>query len=300
MKNSIIILTRDAEETIGKILRSIYSQNCFEKYEVIIIDSGSEDKTTSIIKSFPAILIEQSPSAFHHAKTRNLGAEISSGEILIFLNGDAFPSDKNWILKLTQHFIHEDVSAVYGKQLPLQGINPINQFRMMCNYGDKRIIKTKDSLSKYGIRTYFFSTANCAIRKSVWESFRFPEYIPVYEDTAFIKNIINAGYKVVYEPDAIVYHAHNYSIFDIFQKYFDTGYIYKFLGYFEKTSSRLESEGISYLKSGVIFLARQGYLLWIPYFILHSAMGFIGLFIGKYSYRLPSSIRKMLSKYGTS
>jgi len=295
---SIIILTKNEEKNINRCLSVCFSQKCDYSFEAIVIDSGSVDNTVEIAKKYPVKLILIKSEEFHHAGTRNLGAKIAKGDYLVYLAGDAYPASRNWLSRLISNFEDNDIAAIYGLQIPNRKTNPINQFRIKWNYGSERIVKYKALLPVQGPRLYYFSTANCAIRKSVWEQFKFPENVPVYEDTAFIRNVINAGYKVVYEPEAKVYHAHNYSIWEIFRRYFDTGSIYKRLGYFSKANGKLNKEGIRYLKSGINFLIEKGYCLWIPYFIIHTAAGFIGLSLGKYSNKLPVFMKKKFSQYG--
>ena len=302
MKNidiSIIILTKNEVKNIENCLNEVFSQHCPFNIEVIVIDSGSTDGTIEAIQKFPVRLIRIKPVQFHHAITRNYGASLAKGEILVYLGGDACPCNNIWLSKLISCLDEMNVAAVYGKQIPSHGINPVNQFRLSWNYGERKIIKSHINIQSYGTRAYYFSTVNCAIRKSIWEKFNFPENVPVYEDNAFIKNVINTGYKVVYEPEAQVYHGHNYSIPEILQRYFDTGFIYNYLGVFErsKENNKINKEGILYLKKGISYLFDNGHFYWIPYFILYTALGFVGLNLGKHDGKFLFSFRKILGKY---
>lgn len=300
MKISIIILTKNAQQTLSLILNNIFHDHYHFKLEAIVIDSGSTDRTVEITRSYPVKLIKQSPEAFHHSRTRNMGAYLATGKILVFLNGDAYPVNKDWLPVLISHFTDTDVGAVYSRQIPPPGTDPINKFRVAWHYNKKRAFKSRETISTFGSKyTFFFSTVSCAIRKTVWECFKFPEDISVYEDTALIRRVIDSGYKVVYEPESMVFHAHNYSILGIFQKYFDTGVIWNELNYFKNNDSQFRSEGISYLKAGISFLACKKCMIWIPCFITHTAAGYIGLILGKHANKLRPSVRKLFSKYGT-
>ena len=74
------------------------------------------------------------------------------------------------------------------------------------------IIKSKDTLDLYGIKNYFMSNV-CAIYdfKYFKQNNGFTENIILNEDTYFAYKIINDGYKVLYNSNALVYHSHNYS-----------------------------------------------------------------------------------------
>jgi hypothetical protein len=55
---------------------------------------------------------------------------------------------------------------------------------------------------------YFFHNANSAIRHSIWKHSPFDEQIRGVEDREWGQRMVKAGYKLVYEPLASVYHQH--------------------------------------------------------------------------------------------
>lgn len=296
---SIIILVKNEIENIGRCLEGVFQQQHPFDLEVIVIDSGSTDGTLDVVKQSPVRLVEIKSDEFHHAGTRNLGAALAKGEILVYIAGDAYPCGNTWLSSLISNFDDEKVGAGYGRQIPISGANPVNQFRLHWHYDSQKIVKSKESLSTLGPhKVYFFSDVNSAIRKSVWAEFKYPEDIPFYEDTGLIKKVIGAGYKVVYEPLASVYHTHNHSIIQIFRRYFDTAYIYNYLGLSEnRLNSRINSEGIQFLKVGVGFIIRTHRFYYVPYFFVHTAAGFLGLTLGKHTEILPRTIKKLCSEH---
>lgn len=52
MKLSIVIPAFNCEKTIGKCLNSIYEQNTDLKYEVIVVNDGSVDKTVNVVNEY--------------------------------------------------------------------------------------------------------------------------------------------------------------------------------------------------------------------------------------------------------
>lgn len=46
----------------------------------------------------------------------------------------------------------------------------------------------------------------------------------MFEDLAIAKRILDSGWKIVYEPDAPVFHSHHYNARQLFKRYFDIGY----------------------------------------------------------------------------
>ena len=70
---------------------------------------------------------------------------------------------------------------------------------MLLVFGLDRIIQTRDS---------FFHNANSIIRRKLWEEFPFDSSITNIEDRIWAQEMLNRGYKLLYEPDASVYHYH--------------------------------------------------------------------------------------------
>ena len=87
----------------------------------------------------------------------------------------------------------------------------------------------KDPAHRNGIgyRFYHFSDVNAAIRRDIWEAVRFPEDLKVFEDLGIAKQILDRGWKIVYEPEAAVFHSHPHTTVGLFKRYFDIGYTLK-------------------------------------------------------------------------
>ncbi len=58
------------------------------------------------------------------------------------------------------------------------------------------------------IKDYFFHNANSMLRRDVWDRVPFDEAVSNIEDRVWGKAVIQAGYRLVYEPEAGVYHHH--------------------------------------------------------------------------------------------
>ena len=118
MDASIIILTKNAGENFKQLLEHIFSQKFDDQYQVLVIDSGSTDDTVNTAKEFPVQITKIKPEEFHHGRTRNLGAQLSSGSILVYITQDALPVNNDWLQKLAANFKDPNVAMVCGRQLP--------------------------------------------------------------------------------------------------------------------------------------------------------------------------------------
>ena len=229
MLTSILILTKNDVEGVRNCLTAIYSQRATNPFEVVVIDSGSTDGTLEALRRFPVRVEQIPPEVFHHARTRNLAAGYANGELLVFLSQDAIPASTDWLHALVSNFDDPKVGAVYGRQLPKQGSSLERQDALNALYGAHRIVKDPACRNDCGYLFYHFSDVNAAMRRSVWQSALFPENLKVFEDLGIAKLILDAGWKVVYEPAAAVFHSHQHTTLGLFKRYFDIGYTLKLL-----------------------------------------------------------------------
>jgi rhamnosyltransferase len=235
---SISILTKNEEANIGGCLEAVCSQQGVGNFEVNLVDSGSTDATLQIARGYP-IHIEQIPAdQFHHARTRNFAASLGKGPILINLSGDAIPASNVWLGNMLANFSDPGVGAVYGRQLPKSGSTMERSDTFDAVYGGSRVVKDPAHRNGLGYRFYHFSDVNSAIRRSVWEANPYPENLKMFEDLAIAKTILDAGWKIVYEPEAPVYHSHRYSAGQLFKRYFDIGYTLKELEIWDAPGTR--------------------------------------------------------------
>ena len=193
---SIIVRTKNEEKWIGDCLNAINNQT-YKNYEIIIVDNNSKDGTIKIAKSYKTRIFKI--NKFKPGKAINLGVKKSRGSIIVCLSGHCIPVNKNWLLNLIKNLKIKKVVGVYGRQEPFSFSSDadkrdlINLFRL-----DKKI----------QVRDTFFHNANSCFSKKIWKKFPFDEEVTNIEDRVWGENIINNGYKIVYEPKASVYHHH--------------------------------------------------------------------------------------------
>jgi glycosyltransferase involved in cell wall biosynthesis len=78
-------------ETIDKINYILKLVNSEIKYEIIVCDNASTDKTPEIAKAKQCHLVNCSERSI--SKTRNTGAKVAKGDWIIFLDADSYPSE---------------------------------------------------------------------------------------------------------------------------------------------------------------------------------------------------------------
>ncbi len=298
MLASIIIPTKDEEANIGRCLEAVYGQSVDFPFEVLVIDSGSRDRTVEIARKHPVRLLEIAAADFHHARTRNLGGANSAGKYLVFLSSDAFPADNRWLSALLRNFEEPSIAAVYGRQLAKADATPERVFFMEHRYGATRVVKNANGNGAGKYLQYQFSNVNSAVRREVWERTPFPEDINAYEDFSFAIQVLRQGYSIAYEPEAAVYHSHNYTMLRSFQQYFDSGILYRRRQLWDgQQTNRMRSDGMRYVWNEMKYLLQHRAVHRLPYALCYEAARYAGIVFGRNEQLLPAVFKKRASSH---
>ena len=236
IKATIFIPTYNGEKYLNEILKMIYKQIVDFKFDVLIIDSGSTDKTLSIIHKFQnkhdnLELIQIPNSEFGHGKTRNYAATISRGEYMVYLSHDAVPSDIDWLYEILKPFeINEKIVGVMGRQAPRPKCVPLQKYEILGafkNLGPEfgTTIFFKDEFMKKSPVYYdpvtFYSDVNSAAKRSfLLETIPYRD-VPYSEDQLFGRDLIDAGYQKAYASRATVIHSNDLELKEYKHRVFD-------------------------------------------------------------------------------
>jgi len=194
---SIIIRTRNEERWITPCLNAVFQQKNVN-FEVIIVDNESTDNTIYKAQQFDIKNIVHCKN-YLPGKALNMGIKSSQGQYIVCLSGHCIPVSDNWLKNLLMNFDDNKVAGVYGRQEPLAFTPDSDKRDLMLVFGLDKRVQIKDS---------FFHNANSMIRKDLWEKNPFDEKVTNIEDRVWAQKVQNSGYKIVYEPEASVYHYH--------------------------------------------------------------------------------------------
>ncbi len=280
---SIILLVKNEEKNIKTCLERIYNQKYSGKFEVILADSGSTDKTLEIAKNFPVNVIHIEPKQFRYGFVRNLCAAKSKGNILVYIAGDAYPKDDQWLMNLVCSLNDPKVVGVYGRQIPRKDALPMEQFHIYKFYPKNAIKFTNPNARTINTKGIFFSTVNCAIKKDIWRKHNFSNKLIMHDDLEWARRVLFDGYVVIYNPDAVVVHSHHYTLKTVFVRFFRYGYAMKdtLCSKSAYSNTNFIKDGIEYIFEETSFLLTNKYAKWLPYMVLYDFMKFLGLFVGK-------------------
>jgi glycosyltransferase involved in cell wall biosynthesis len=215
-KVSIIVPLFNEEKNLDALCDALRKQTYCD-FEVILIDNGSVDNTFELAKKWinlPRFKIYRCDEAGSYA-ARNLGIINSSGEFILFTDGDCVP-DKKWAEKMVQKFnVGYDVVAGYTQNYEVKR-NPI------YNYMVQEFATAQLSESVVNGRSCIFPTCNVGYRRNVFiENGYFPNISG--GDVIFSSQAYKEQFRCGIELDAVVRHYFSHSIWDIAGRYFRYG-----------------------------------------------------------------------------
>lgn len=296
MEISFVIPTYNVEDNIEKLLNSINDQDYDGTFKILILDS-SRDKTPEIAKKFSNVnIVRVEPEDYNYAETRNLGISKVSGDIIVLLSADILIETKKWLQSLIEPFSDPLVAGVYGRQIPKNDAYLREVFFILHTYPNQKKEYMKNRGGK--IEEVFFSNVNSAIRRKVWEEIPFPKML-VTEDREWGKRVLMNDYKLVYSPDAVVVHSHNYTLKEAFKRFYGYGAGHSYIFQDKDViKPKLLKFGLTYEINQIKFHIQNKELLSIPYVIVYDFTKYIGHLIGGlYKYQ-PTWIRKKFSING--
>ena len=199
VKISVIVRTHNEEKWIGQCLRSVQEQT-IDDIELILVDNLSTDKTVEKAKHVYPELTLINLDDYMPGLALNEGIRASQGDFFVCLSAHCIPVHERWLENLRTNFEEvADLAGVYGRQVPVESSDPVDKRDLIRTFGPERRVQQRDT---------FFHNANSMVRREIWEAHPFKEDVTNIEDQIWGTEIINAGYKLVYEPDAPVYHHH--------------------------------------------------------------------------------------------
>lgn len=300
MDVSILIPVKNNASTLDALLRGIEEQAFNGARETIIVDSGSTDGSLEIAAAHGVELSQIPPEQFHHGGTRNLLAAKARGRLLVFMSADAEPASRRWLAELVRECSPESVAGVYSRQIPRAGASPLEAYFLEHLYGARRREQRYDGRGHLDMSLTLFSNVSSCIKRELWQRFPFDETSIMSEDQIWSRQVLLAGYSLVYSPAAAVIHSHHYSLRGAFRRFFDSGSssATSYMPAGPLGALRLFTHGAGYFAGEVGYLVRRGRPLLVPYAAVYEAAKFAGLLAGRQRHRLPAALVRRLSYYG--
>lgn len=265
--------------------------------EFWIIDSSSKDRTVEIARQYGAQVKVIPTHEFNHGGTRNLFRSLSQSDFYLYLTDDAIPANENCFQALMQSFSDEKVGMAYGRQLPHENANLFASHARLFNYPLEARTKSLKDSKDLGVKTIFSSNSFAAYRAlALDQAGGFPTNTILSEDTYVAAKMILKAWTLRYEAEACVYHSHNYSIWQEFQRYFDIGVFYGREKWIKMQFGGTHDEGKKFVSSELNYLKKNHSHRYVEWF-LRNGMKWLGYKLGNVEDKIPKKLKSKLSMH---
>ena len=227
---SVLIPVKNGGNLWGDVLDAVLAQETPWPFEVLVIDSGSADASVEVARKRGVSVKCIPPSAFGHGRTRNELAADAQGEFLVFITQDARPASVHWLKHLVEACgVEGSVAGAFGPHRAHPSARHVTHCELrqhFAGFGDQLSVVRLEDAARFandpGYRQWlhFFSSNYSCIRRSVWERLPLPE-VAFAEDQTWALRAIEAGYGKAYAPEAVVYHSHDFGVWETLQRNFD-------------------------------------------------------------------------------
>lgn len=293
MKISVVIPVLNAAGTLPALLEALAEQHPSPPDEIVLVDSLSTDDTRRIALAHANVRVV--PLArFSHGRARNLGAREATGEIIVLMTQDALPADRHWLAALLEPLADPQVAAVYSRQVPRPDAPPTEKFFLAYHFPPgKPVRRVRPAGRSLTLADVFFSNVSGVVCREVLLRYPFDEALIMSEDQQFARDLILAGYAIVYQPSSVVVHSHRYSLGTAFRRYFDSVYSLAiiFPAHDLKVSAAM---GRRYLRQEIGYMLRH-HPLYFPYYCLYTLAKMAGVLCSHFADRMPLGLARAFS-----
>lgn len=198
---SVVIPVYNGEKILARCLNALESQTISrDQYEIIVVNDGSKDGTKKVAEGFNVTLLTQENQG--PAAARNYGVKAAKGDVVLFIDADC-AAVHNWIEVMSKPFSDPTIVGV-------KGTYKTTQKAIIARFVQTEYEEKYERMKKY---TYidFIDTYSAGFRKDVFLQYggydtSFPT--ATVEDQEFSFRLSKDGHKMLFLPQAIVYHLH--------------------------------------------------------------------------------------------
>jgi GT2 family glycosyltransferase len=192
----------------------------YPNYEIIIVDNGSPNDNPQVLKDkYPEIKLILSKENLGFAGGNNLGIKASNGEYVMLINNDTEVSP-DFLQPLIKKFQTDTIIGAVSpkiyfhhtpKMLQFAGFSKMNNYTIRNHgWGHGKIDNGQFDKDQ---ETYFAHGAAMMVSREVMERVGMMAdiFFLYYEEMDWAQRIRNAGYKIFYVHDSVIYHKESVS-----------------------------------------------------------------------------------------
>ncbi len=193
---SVVVISQNDEDTIERSLRAIVSQECPERFEVILVSSGS-DRTARIARErFPGVAVVELDHPAFPGKARNAGLRVARGRYVTFPGSHVEIQPGSLAARLRAH--RRGYTMVTGTML--------NGTRTKAGWASYFLDNTAALPGRPSQRLEGPPVRCSYLREALDEVGGFRENIRAAEDTVVNLELFERGYSACRDQDAVALH----------------------------------------------------------------------------------------------
>lgn len=209
---SVIVLSLNGADVIRECLDTLLV-NDYPNFEVLVVNNGSTDATPEIVSNkYPRVRLINLPQNRGYAGGMNEGLKASRGEILVPLNDDTI-NTPNLVREIVRPMLEDPQVGIVGCKILYPDRKTIQHAGgiILPNGLTRHFGYEEEDRGQYDEQREVDYVTGCAIairRKifrqlGLYDDRYFPTY---YEEVEYAVRVRKAGYKIVYNPRALLYH----------------------------------------------------------------------------------------------
>lgn len=211
---AVLVRVKNEMKALPEFWRRLAAQSCFERCEVVFLDSGSADGTVEFLSSLPCTVWQLAPEDFRFGSSCNTVIAISSAPVVLLISGHVLLTGPNDLENMLQSVAGHRCAAAYARQAPNEyfGSNAYERAFLA------RRFPRSENLGPIELdHTGSFSNAASLLTREAWLRNPFPD-VSASEDFLWAKRHLELGGKLFYLPHVEVLHSHNEAPETIFRR----------------------------------------------------------------------------------
>jgi GT2 family glycosyltransferase len=200
---SVVVCTHNGAATLSDTLSGLRELD-YPRFEVIVVDDGSTDSTAAVAAAHGVRLVQTQNQGL--AAARNEGTGLASGEIVAFVDDDAWP-DPHWLRYLAATFIRRGHAAVGGPNIPPPDDGLVAACVALAPGGPIHVLLSDEEAEH-------IPGCNMAVRKSCLEAIGGfdPQFRAAGDDVDVCWRLQEHGWTLGFSPAAVVWHRRRRSV----------------------------------------------------------------------------------------
>jgi glycosyltransferase involved in cell wall biosynthesis len=212
---SVVVPVRNGAGTLEECLASLLELRYPGRLELRVVDNGSTDGTAEVLRRHGDRIVVVPEPTRGPAAARNAGVRGASGEVVAFTDADCVV-DPDWLARLVAPLADPAVGIAGGRILARRPAGPVERFGEEI-HDHRMAIEVYDP--PYAI------TMSWASRREVLEALAgFDEGLRRCEDVDLSYRAVQAGYRLAYVDEAVVYHRNESGLPGLFGEGFAHGF----------------------------------------------------------------------------